>query len=62
MTPDTLLCALFNRAAAIAGAIIGPHTYFDQTGGQVITGPTLTSVNDFRAIVILPLTLQMDTL
>lgn len=61
MTPDTLLCALFDRAAEIAGAIIGPHTYFDQTGGQVITGPTLTNVKDFRAIVILPPATQLDT-
>lgn len=28
------------------------HTFFEQAGGQVITGPTLTNVNDFRAILI----------
>jgi glycerate 2-kinase len=30
------------------------HTYFSRAGGQVVTGPTLTNVNDFRAILILP--------
>lgn len=29
------------------------HTFFDRIGVQVITGPTLTNVNDFRAILIL---------
>lgn len=30
------------------------HSFFASAGGQVITGPTLTNVNDFRAIVIEP--------
>ena len=30
------------------------HGYFAQAGGQVVTGPTLTNVNDFRAILVLP--------
>lgn len=30
------------------------HGYFASTGGQIITGPTLTNVNDFRAILIMP--------
>jgi glycerate 2-kinase len=29
------------------------HTFFERLGDQVITGPTNTNVNDFRAIVIL---------
>ena len=29
------------------------HHFFEQIGAQVITGPTLTNVNDFRAILIL---------
>ncbi len=29
------------------------HSYFAQVGEQVTTGPTLTNVNDFRAILIL---------
>ena len=28
------------------------HSFFAAVGGQVITGPTLTNVNDFRAILI----------
>ncbi|MGR6431961.1 glycerate kinase type-2 family protein [Rhizobium sp. PAMB 3174] len=28
------------------------HTFFERIGGQVVTGPTLTNVNDFRAILI----------
>ncbi len=30
------------------------HTFFDRTNGQIVTGPTLTNVNDFRAILVLP--------
>ncbi len=30
------------------------HSFFKQAGGQVITGPTLTNVNDFRALLIYP--------
>jgi len=28
------------------------HSFFEQVKGQVVTGPTLTNVNDFRAIFI----------
>lgn len=28
------------------------YTYFDQAGGLVITGPTFTNVNDFRAVLV----------
>jgi glycerate 2-kinase len=28
------------------------HTFFEKIGDQIITGPTLTNVNDFRAILI----------
>ena len=28
------------------------HTLFEKLGDQVITGPTHTNVNDFRAILI----------
>jgi glycerate 2-kinase len=57
-------------AAEVAGAVIGPHTprdgaeaalarndahsFFARAGGQVVTGPTLTNVNDFRAVLIYP--------
>ncbi|MEM7598661.1 MAG: glycerate kinase [Pseudomonadota bacterium] len=30
------------------------HGFFERSGGQVVTGPTLTNVNDFRAILIEP--------
>ncbi|MDO9526345.1 MAG: MOFRL family protein, partial [Gemmobacter sp.] len=30
------------------------HSYFARVGGQVVTGPTLTNVNDFRAILVMP--------
>ena len=30
------------------------HGFFEQVGGQVITGPTLTNVNDFRVLLIEP--------
>ncbi|MDB6178341.1 glycerate kinase [Paracoccus sp. Z330] len=30
------------------------HRFFGQINGQVVTGPTLTNVNDFRAFLILP--------
>jgi hydroxypyruvate reductase len=32
------------------------HSFFASIGAQVVTGPTLTNVNDFRAILIEPLT------
>lgn len=28
------------------------HRFFERIGDQVVTGPTLTNVNDFRAILI----------
>ena len=28
------------------------HGFFDALGDSVITGPTLTNVNDFRAILV----------
>lgn len=30
------------------------HSFFRSLGQQVITGPTLTNVNDFRAILVHP--------
>lgn len=30
------------------------HSWFARAGSQVVTGPSLTNVNDFRAILILP--------
>ncbi len=30
------------------------YRFFEATGGLIVTGPTLTNVNDFRAVLILP--------
>jgi glycerate 2-kinase len=38
--------------AAAALAVNDGHTFFATLGDQVITGPTLTNVNDFRAVLI----------
>ena len=40
--------------AADALARNDAHGFFGSVGGQIITGPTLTNVNDFRAVLILP--------
>jgi hydroxypyruvate reductase len=48
--PETLAGA--DAAAALAAN--DAHTFFARAGGQVVTGPTLTNVNDFRAVLILP--------
>ncbi|SLN64622.1 Putative hydroxypyruvate reductase [Aquimixticola soesokkakensis] len=53
--PDTLAKAAqagFDPANALAAN--NAHAFFAAIGDQVITGPTLTNVNDFRAILILP--------
>ena len=53
--PDTLAEA---QSAGVdpaqALAINDAHGFFGAVGGQVVTGPTLTNVNDFRAILITP--------
>jgi hydroxypyruvate reductase len=53
IAPDTLLRA---RAAGIdpcaALADNDAHSFFGALGDQVVTGPTLTNVNDFRAVLI----------
>ncbi|TNC74721.1 glycerate kinase type-2 family protein [Rubellimicrobium roseum] len=53
IVPDTLARA---RAQGLdpAGALAAndAHTFFGRLGDQVVTGPTLTNVNDFRAILI----------
>ena len=45
---------LATPGAAEALARNDAHSYFARAGSQVVTGPTLTNVNDFRAILILP--------
>nr|WP_210215332.1 glycerate kinase [Lichenihabitans psoromatis] len=55
ITPDTL-----RRAAALgldpkaSLADNDAHRFFDVLGDQIVTGPTRTNVNDFRAILIEP--------
>jgi glycerate 2-kinase len=51
IAPDTLTKA---PGAAEALARNDAHSYFARANAQVVTGPTLTNVNDFRAILILP--------
>jgi len=55
--PDTLARA---RSAgtdpAQALATNDAHGFFGRIGAQVVTGPTLTNVNDFRAILVQPAT------
>ena len=55
VTPDTLARA---RAAGLDPramlAANDAHRLFEALGDQVITGPTLTNVNDFRAVLVLP--------
>ena len=51
--PDTLQKAKTVGVDA-AGALArnDAHTFFEKVGSQVVPGPTLTNVNDFRAILI----------
>lgn len=57
VTPDTLARAAAHQADAKAMlAANDGHGFFQALGDQVLTGPTLTNVNDFRAILVLPTT------
>lgn len=53
--PDTLHRAA-TRGLDLAAALArnDAHTAFAALGDQVVTGPTLTNVNDFRAILLTP--------
>lgn len=48
--PDTLLQTNMDAKAALKRS--DSHSFFEAARGQVVTGPTLTNVNDFRAILI----------
>jgi glycerate 2-kinase len=53
--PDTLAKARAAGLDAKPRAVRNDaHSFFAAIGGQVVTGPTLTNVNDFRAILIAP--------
>ena len=55
VTPDTLARArtlgLDPRAMLAAN---DAHPLFEALGDAIVTGPTLTNVNDFRAILVMP--------
>ena len=55
LTPDTLARA-WQRGVKPKDALADNdgHGFFGALGDQVVTGPTLTNVNDFRAILIEP--------
>ena len=54
VTPDTLQRAARLRIDAKEYLVNNDaHSFFEALGDQVITGPTLTNVNDFRAILVL---------
>jgi glycerate-2-kinase len=53
VTPDTLdRAAALGLDASAALARNDAHPFFAALGNQVITGPTLTNVNDFRAVLV----------
>ena len=55
IAPDTLQrTRAAGMDAARALAQNDAHSFFAAIDGQVVTGPTLTNVNDFRAILIAP--------
>ncbi len=55
VSPDTLTRAKACRLdAAVALARNDAHGFFAALGDQVVTGPTLTNVNDFRVVLIEP--------
>ena len=54
LTPDSLSrAANLGISAAAMLANNDPYSYFLALGDLVVTGPTLTNVNDFRAILVL---------
>ena len=55
ITPDTIARAEAGGIRATASlANNDGHGFFEALGDQILTGPTLTNVNDFRAILIAP--------
>jgi len=55
--PETLgIATQTGTSAELALSKNDAHSFFKAVGGQIVTGPTLTNVNDFRAILIMPKT------
>jgi hydroxypyruvate reductase len=53
--PETLKLARQNGIDPMAALTANDaHSFFGQLSSQIITGPTLTNVNDFRAILVMP--------
>ena len=53
ITPDTLSIAGMRGIDPRVSLLNNDsHNFFEAVGGQVVTGPTLTNVNDFRAVLI----------
>ena len=52
-TPDTPAPGANGIRAVDRLADNDGHGFFEALGDQVITGPTLTNVNDFRALLVL---------
>jgi glycerate 2-kinase len=53
--PDTLArAARLGHAPQVFLDANDAHTFFESLGDSVVTGPTRTNVNDFRAILVLP--------
>ena len=53
--PDSIEIA--QKAGVEASALLDNndgYSFFEATGGLIKTGPTLTNVNDFRAILVMP--------
>ena len=42
------------HAAVVALAENDAHSFFGTLNSRIVTGPTLTNVNDFRAILVMP--------
>ncbi|MBT5798981.1 MAG: glycerate kinase [Alphaproteobacteria bacterium] len=56
ISPDTLSNAVANGTSAEKSLISNnSHGFFKSIDSNIITGPTLTNVNDFRAILIFPI-------
>jgi len=51
-TPERAAAAGLNMAVSLANN--DGHGFFKALGDSLVTGPTLTNVNDFRAILVLP--------
>ena len=54
LSPDTLRRAAAGIDARVRLADNDGYGFFDSLGDLVVTGPTRTNVNDFRAILITP--------